>query len=118
MNDWRGSMTINKKPKAVWVCSTPVTPVTAKERRRINRRIRAHHERLRRKYKEVHGKKVDWISHAVEDGCMYFTVRFTDKTAFHLQVTPELLIEGIELSDWSSGDDRILRTYYRPQGQN
>jgi hypothetical protein len=111
MNDWRTTMPT--KNKVVWVGSTPVTPVTAKERRRLDRRIKAHHEKLRRRYKEVHGKKVDWISHTIEDGCMYFTVRFKDKTAFHLQVTPELLIEGIELSDWSSGDDRILRTYYR-----
>jgi hypothetical protein len=106
-------MTTDKKPKAAWVCSTPVSPATAKERIKISRSMKAHHERLRRKYKEVHGKKVDWISHTVEDGCMYFTVRFKDKTAIHFEIRPELLIDGIELSDWSSGDDKILRTYYR-----
>lgn len=111
-------MTTKRKPKVVWVGSTPVTPVTAKEHRRIGRRIRAHHKKLRRRYKEVYGKKVDWISHAVEDGTMYFTVRFTDSTAFHLQVRPDLLIEGIELSDWKTGDDKILRTYYRRRDEN
>lgn len=106
-------MPTKKKRKAVRVGSTPVTPVTAKEHRRIGLRIRAHHQKLRRRFKEVYGKKVDWISHAVEDGTMYFTVRFIDSTAFHLQVRSELVIDGIELSDWKTGNDKILRTYYR-----
>jgi hypothetical protein len=36
-----------------------------------------------------------------------------DNTALHLQVSPELVIGSLELSDWSTGDDKILRTYYR-----
>jgi hypothetical protein len=102
-----------KKRKVVWVGSIPVTPVTAKERKSINRRIRQHHAKLRRRYKEIRGKKVDWVSHSIEDGSLYFTVRFTDKTALHLQVGPKLMLEGLELSDWTTGDDKVLRTYYR-----
>jgi len=108
-------MARQKKQKIVWVGSTPVTPWTAEEHRRIERRIRARREKLRRKYKEIRGKKVDWISHSFEDGCLYFTVRFMDNTALHIQVRPELVVQSLELSDWSTGDDKILRTYYRPR---
>jgi hypothetical protein len=106
------------KTKIVWVDGTPVTPVTAAERKRIGRSINKKYAKLRRKYKELHGRKVDWISHAIEDDSLYFTVRFKDKTALHLQVRPELVIEGIELSDWSTGDDKILRTYFRRRNGN
>jgi hypothetical protein len=27
---------------------------------------------LRRKYKEVRGKKVDWVNHVIEDGWLFF----------------------------------------------
>jgi len=86
---------------------------TAKDLRAIDRKIRQRHALLRRKYKEVRGKKVDWVNHAIEDGWLFFTVRFTDKTALHLIVTPELAVERLELSDWTTGDDKILRTYYK-----
>lgn len=101
------------KQKVVWVGSTPVTPWTPEEHRRMARRIRKRHETLRLRYKEIRGKKVDWVSHCIQDGCLYFTVRFMDNTALHLQVSPELVVGSLELSDWSTGDDKILRTYYR-----
>lgn len=41
-----------------------------------------------------------------------------DKTALHLQASPKLMLEGLELSDWTSGDDKVLRTYYRRKGEN
>jgi len=106
-------MTSKKRPKVVWVGNTPVIPWTAEEHRRIERRIRKRYEKLRRRYKEIHGKRIDWVSHSIDDGCLYFTVRFTDKTALHLQVSPELVVESLELSDWSTGDDKVLRTYFR-----
>lgn len=102
-----------RKRKVVWVGSIPVTPVTAKERKSINRRIRLHHEKLRRMYKEIRGKKVDWVSYSIEDEWLYFTIRFTDKTALHFQASPKLTVEELELSDWTTGDDKVLRTYYR-----
>jgi len=111
-------MTRKKKPKVVWVGSTPVTPFTARQLKRIDRKIRERHEKLRRKYKEIRGKKVDWVSYSIEDGWIYFTIRFMDKTALHLQVSPKLALEGLELSDWTSGDDKVLRTYYRRKGED
>jgi hypothetical protein len=106
-------MTRKNKRKVVLVGSTPVKPFTAKQLRAIDRKIRQCHALLRRKYKEIRGKKVDWVSHAIEDGWLYFTVRFTDKTALHLIVSAKLVLERVELSDWTTGDDKILRTYYR-----
>jgi hypothetical protein len=46
------------------------------------------------------------VSHSIDDGCLYFTVRFTDKTALHLQVSPELVVESLLLSDWSTATTR------------
>jgi hypothetical protein len=106
-------MTNKKKTKIAGVGNTPVTPLTAAEHRKIDRRIEKKHAKLRRKYKELHGRKVDFITHAIDDDCLYFTVRFQDRTALHLQARPELVIEGIELSDWTTGDDKILRKYFR-----
>jgi phage terminase Nu1 subunit (DNA packaging protein) len=57
-----------KKPKVVMVGNTPITPVRAKEQREIKKRIEKRHEQLRRRYPEVHGKVVDFISHSVADG--------------------------------------------------
>ena len=47
---------MSKKRKAVRVGGSPVTPITAKERRRIDKSIKKKNARFRRKYPEVHGK--------------------------------------------------------------
>ena len=74
-----------KKPKIVWVGSTPITPIAAKERRKIRKDIQKFQEQLRQRYPEVRGKVVDFISHSIEDGTLYFSVRFKDKTNFSLR---------------------------------
>jgi Iap family predicted aminopeptidase len=58
--------------------------LSAAGQKEIEKRLIRRYEALRKKYPEVHGKVVDFISHSVEDGTLYFTVRFTDKTAFSL----------------------------------
>jgi len=104
---------MTKKPKVVWVGSTPVTPISAKERRKIDKRIKKRYDRLRNRYKEIRGKKVDWIDHSYEEGLLYVGVRFMDGTYFSLQFSPQIVTDGIEFSDMSSGDDEILKVYYR-----
>jgi hypothetical protein len=111
-------MANKKRTMFVWVGNTPVTPATAAERGKIVPRIEKKHAKFRCKYKELHGRKVDWTTHAIEDDCLYFTVRFQYKTALYLQVRPELVIDGIELGDWTTGDDKILRTYFRGRNGN
>src|SRR5260370_37155130 len=106
-------MTKQKKSKVVWVGDIAITPVTAKERRNIHQRIKKRYARLRKRYKEIRGKKVDWIEHTYEEGSLYVGVRFKDGTYFSLDFSPQIVTDGIEFSDLSSGDGKILKTYYR-----
>ena len=91
-----------------------MTRVTAKERREIGKRSKQREERLRWKYPEVHGKVVDFITHTINDGTLYFTVRFEDKTSFCLRYACDMFAVGADLSDWRSGDFHILREYMKP----
>jgi hypothetical protein len=76
---------------------------------RLNRR----YQRLRKRYSEVHGKVVDFISHDVEDGTLYFTVRFQDQTSLSIRYECTMSAIGAELSDVMTGDIRVLREYKR-----
>jgi hypothetical protein len=91
-----------------------MTRITAKERREIEKRSKQREERLRRKYPEVHGKVVDFITHTIDDGTLYFTVRFEDKTSFCLRYTCDMFAVGADLSDWLSGNFHIIREYMKP----
>lgn len=73
-------------------------------------------DRLRNRYKEIRGKRVNWIDHRFEDGWQYVGIQFMDGTHFSLQFTSKIETEGIEFSDRSSGDNVILREYYRRRG--
>ena len=103
-----------KKPKVVWVGSTPITPITAKERMEIDRRIQKRREQRRKRYPEVHGKVVDYINHSVEDGTLFFTVAFKDKTHFSLRFACEMFIVGADFGDMRTGDLEIIREYMKP----
>jgi hypothetical protein len=91
-----------------------MTRITAEERRAIEKRSKQREARLRRKYPEVHGKVVDFITHTIDDGTLYFTVRFTDKTSFCLRYVSEMFVVSADLSDWQSGDFHIIREYMKP----
>jgi hypothetical protein len=82
---------MSKKRKVVWVGGTPITPVSAKEHRKIKKRIKKRYEGLRKRYPEVHGKVVDFISHSIEDGTLYISVRFKDKTDFSLRYACDMM---------------------------
>jgi len=105
---------MRKKPKVVWVGSTRITPITAKERREIAKRVKKQQEQLRKTYREVHGKIVDFITHTIDDGTLYFSVRFKDKTSFCLRCASDMFVVGADLSDWKNGDNNIIREYTRP----
>jgi len=90
-----------------------VKPISAAERKRLEKRIQQKHEKLRRRYREVHDKKVDWISHWIEEGILFFTVRFTDGKCFSVTYSPSLILDTVDLSDTSTGDDIILKNYYQ-----
>jgi hypothetical protein len=75
--------------------------------------IERRREKLRRRYPEVHGKKVDWISHWSDEGLCFFSVCFTDGKEFSIVCHPDLVTDAVDLSDWKTGDQVILRKYYR-----
>jgi len=103
-----------KKPKVVWVGSTPINPITDKESRKIDKRIRKRREKLRQRYPEVHGKVVDYISHSIDDGTLFFGVAFKDKTSFSLRFTCEMFIVGADFADMRTGDLEMIREYMKP----
>jgi len=47
-----------------------MTPMTPNERREIETRSKLREARLRKKYREVHGKVVDFITHTIDDGTL------------------------------------------------
>jgi hypothetical protein len=102
-----------KKARVVMVGDLPIKPISAAERRRLEKRIKEKHEKLRRRYPEVHGKKVDWISHWYEEGLCFFNVRFTDGKEFAVACHPIIVTDSIDFSDMKTGDEVILREYYR-----
>ena len=101
------------KPTAVWVGNITVAPISARQRKILEEKIKKRHEGLRRRYREVHGKIVDWVSHTFEDGSLYVSIRFMDKTEFSLQFSAKILTDSIDLSDISTGNLRMIREYYR-----
>jgi len=103
-----------KKPGVRLPGGTFVTPTSAKQRQELDKRTKKLYDRLRRRYSEVHGKVVDFISHSVEDGTLYLAVRFTDMTEFSLRYDCEMSVAGIDFSDWKSGNGEIIREYMRP----
>jgi hypothetical protein len=88
--------------------------ITAKERTEIAKRIKNQQKQLRKTYPEVHGKIVDFITHSIDDGTLYFSVRFKDKTSFCLRYGCDMFVVGADLSDWKNGDYNIIREYMRP----
>src|SRR5882672_593782 len=107
-----------RKPKAVCDGETALTPISAEEHRRLDKRIKKKYEKLRRRYPEVHGKKVDWISHGYEEGYLYFNVRFTDGKNFSISCSPAIVSDFVDFSDMKTGDDVISREYYKRRGED
>jgi hypothetical protein len=92
--------------------------LSAKERKQIEQRLNSRYEALRKKYPEVKGKIVDFITHAVEDETLFFTVRFTDKTIFSLRYQCEFVAIGAERGDWKTGDLKMIRQYMKAKSES
>jgi len=83
--------------------------------RKTDTRLRKREDKHRRRYKAIHGKKVDFIKHWLEENILFISIRFMDGTNFSIQYEPAVELVGVEYSDMSSGDDVILKQYYRRQ---
>jgi hypothetical protein len=101
------------KPKAVQVRNITVTSINAKERNILTEKTQKRRKRLRNRYREIHGKIVDWVTHSFNDGSLYVSIRFIDKTDFSLQFSPKILTDSIDLSDMSTGNFKMIREYYK-----
>src|SRR5260370_35354237 len=99
----RALMPTKKKTKAVLVDGIPIKPISPAEHRRLDRRIKKKHEKLRRRNPEVHGKKVDGISHWHEEGYLSFNVRFTDGKNFSILCSPTIVTNVVDFSDVKTG---------------
>jgi hypothetical protein len=76
-----------------------------------------HEKRLdmrRRKYPELRGKVVDYISHSIDDGILCMNICFKDKTLFSFRFACDMFIVGADLSDWKTGNYDIIREYMMP----
>jgi len=89
--------------------------INAAELRKTDNRIRKREDKHRRRYKAIHGKKVDFIKHWLEENILFISIRFMDGTNFSIQYEPTVELVGVEYSDMSCGDDVILKQYYRRQ---
>src|SRR5258706_9777879 len=103
-----------KKTKAVMVDGIPIKPISPAEHRRLERGIKKKYEKLRRRYPEVHGRVADFVTHSIEDGTLYFTVRFKDKTDFSLRYSCDMFVVGADFCDFRTGDFEMIREYMRP----
>jgi len=103
-----------RRPKVASTGDATLTPITEKERRNLDERIKKKYDRFRRRYPEIHGKVVDFITHSIEDGTLYFTVRFKDKTDFSLRYACDMFVVGADFCDFKTGDFEMLREYMRP----
>jgi hypothetical protein len=67
-----------------------------------------------RRYPGVKGKVVDYISHSIDDGTLCLNVSFKDKTLFSLRFACDMFIVSADMSDWKTGDYKMLREYMKP----
>ena len=65
------------------------------------------------RYRGVQGKIVEWAEHTFEEGCLYISVRFTDKTELCWRISTRISIEEGDLVDWTSGDCKQTRVFVR-----
>lgn len=104
---------MTRKMKKVLVDNFEVTPLSAKQHRQLEERVKKRHEKLRNQYREIHGKTVDWVNYSFEDGSLYIDIRFKDTSVFSLRFSPQIVTDGIDLSDMSSGTFKLIREYYK-----
>jgi hypothetical protein len=79
----------------------------------LNKQIEKKYDRFREKYPDIHGKKVDFVKHFMEEGILFFSIRFMDGTNFCIQYEPTVDLMGVEYSDMRTGDAVILKDYFR-----
>jgi hypothetical protein len=102
------------KPRIERVEATPANPFTPQRKKKIHKLVNKRLMRDRKRYPEVRGKVVDYIRHSVDEGTLAVTVAFKDQTAFFLRYACQLFPVAVDLSDWKTGNMKMIREYMRP----
>jgi hypothetical protein len=102
------------QPKAVRAGCSALTPITARERKELDKSIEEANHKLRKKYSEIHNKVVDYVTHTVRGTTVFFTIHFKDRTAFSLRYTCDMFVVGTDLYDVKTGDYEVIREYMKP----
>lgn len=86
-----------------------------KERQRISRWVENWQQKWRNRYKEIHGKTLDFVTYSYEDNLLFINLYFSDKTNFSLDFSlrePAIEPYAIEYGDVSTGDYENIKTYF------
>ncbi len=67
-----------------------------------------------RRYPDLQGKVLDYVSHSIDDGTLCVNVCFSDKTLFSLRFACDISIVSADLSDWKTGNYEMIREYMKP----
>jgi hypothetical protein len=103
-----------RQAKAARGGRTPLIPITARERKRIDKSIQKTDDKLRKRYPEIHGKTVDFVTHTLRGTIVFFTIQFTDQTVFSLRYACDMFVVGADLDDVRTGDYELIREYMKP----
>lgn len=71
-------------------------------------------QQFRKKYPEVHGKVVDFITHEVQANTLLVNIWFKDRTKFSLRYSCDMVIVGADFSELQGGNLKMIREYMRP----
>ena len=95
--------------------------LSKKERQRLSRRVKDLQQRWRNRFKEIHGKTLDFVTYSYEENLLFVNLYFTDKTNFSLDFSlrePAIEPYAIEYGDVSTGDYENIKTYLRRKRTN
>lgn len=89
--------------------------LSSAEHKSLDRAIKRKHQASRNRYPEIRGKRIDWVTHHVNDGTLYVDIHFQDGTEFYLTFDPHIAIRSAVLWDPSKSNDEVIRTYLKPK---
>src|SRR5258707_13876445 len=102
-----------------WRAKMKSKPISKAERKKLDRFHEQRKAKLRKKYPEIHGKKLDYVTHSFEDtdggGWLYINLYLTDGMNFSMDFSMNntaIVPRCIHYGDISKEDNENIRTYY------
>jgi hypothetical protein len=78
-------------------------------------------QKWRNRFKEIHGKTLDFVTYSYEENLLFVNLYFTDKTNFSLDFSlrePAIEPYANQYGDVSTGDYENIKTYVRRKRTN